>query len=543
MYHLLGPRGDNQISLPGDRGLSRTTWDGLARAVEGVAAALQRAGLQPGDAVAIEGRTCTEVVLTIFAAWRCGAAVTLLAPGPAGDPSAVVGEVTARRALLGVRAAYLPAAGWDRAPVGALAGLIRLDEVRVASAARDPAPAPSEPARSPGDVAVHQATSGTTGQPRIVPVTWAMLLANLAAITERLGLRRADSVVSWMPLYHDMGLIGYLALPAYLDAAVRLIPPADFAAAPAVFAEAVDAERGTFSGMTTYGLALLERALRREHTYDLSSLRQVVCGAEMMDLALCDTLVATGRRHGLRPDVFAFAYGLAEGALAVSIGPPAAPGAVEEDPRGPGDGWLRPRDRGFARLGPPVPGVEVRIATPGVGDADVRGATVGEIEIRGASVMAGYVGDGGPGPVTPGGWLRTGDLGYLTPDGEVVVVGRSKDVLVVGGRKLSPDDVERVVGRIPGVRRGRVVALAELGPAGEGFSIVAERAGTGHADERAVRAALRRQLGVTPLRVVFVPAGALPRTTSGKLRRSAARAALAPPDAGPPRTTEGTGRR
>src|SRR5262245_18030878 len=110
MYHLLAPGGDNQISLPGDGTRTGVAWAEFSRAVEGLAAGLQRDGLGPGDTVAIEGRTSAEVVLTIFAAWRCGCAVTLLAPAPAADPAAVVAEITARRALLGVRAVYLPAA-------------------------------------------------------------------------------------------------------------------------------------------------------------------------------------------------------------------------------------------------------------------------------------------------------------------------------------------------------------------------------------------------------------------------------------------------
>ncbi|HKE75464.1 MAG TPA: AMP-binding protein [Acidimicrobiales bacterium] len=543
MYHLLAPSGGNHISLPGEVLPGRLTWGELAAAAAGVAEGLGRAGVGPGRVVAVEGHTAVEAVVAIFAAWRCGAAVTVLPPAPAGDPAPFARDLAWRRSRLDVGAAYLgdaTAAGLDPA---ALAGVVPLDPARVAAAARTgPARPPAGDGAGaapsgPGDVAVYQATSGTTRGPRLVPVTWSMLLANLAGITERLDLRRSDRFVSWMPLYHDMGLVLFLVLPAYLDAATALVPSARFATNPALWAAVAGRERATVTGMTTYGLALLERGLRRERAHDLSTLRSIVLGAEMIDLGLCDDVAATGRRHGLRPDVFACAYGLAEGTLGVSVHPPAPSAAAEEPPSGPGGGWLRPLDRGCARLGRPLSSVEVRIV-PAAGRAELgqggahgsgRGAgPVGEIEIRGPSVMAGYVGEGDP--RRPGGWLPTGDLGYLS-GGEVVVAGRCKDVLMAGGRTLAPDDVERVVGRLACVRRGRVAAVADVGPAGEGFSVVAERARGTEPDARAVRVALRRQLGVGPLRVSFVAPGDLPRTTSGKLRRGAARALLGdPPD-------------
>jgi fatty-acyl-CoA synthase len=546
MYHLLAPSGDNHISLPGEVLPDRMTWDALAAAAAGVAAGLRRAGLGPGRVVAVEGHTTIEAVVTILAALRCGAAVTVLPPAPAGDPAPFARDLAWRRTRLDVGAAYVGDATAAGLAPAALAGLVRLDPARVAGAARTgPArpPAGADPC-GPSDVAVYQATSGTTRGPRLVPVTWSMLLANLAGITERLDLRRSDRFLSWMPLYHDMGLVLFLVLPAYLDAAAALLPSARFATNPALWAAVAGRERATVTGMTTYGLALLERGLRRDRAHDLSSLRSIVLGAEMIDLGLCDDVAATGRRHGLRPDVFSCAYGLAEGTLGVSVHPPAPPAAAEEPPAGPGGGWLRPLDRGCARLGRPLSCVEVRIVPaagavgghgPGgreeLGQGGAHGSgrgagPVGEIEIRGPSVMAGYVGEGDP--RRPGGWFPTGDLGYLS-GGEVVVAGRSKDVLMAGGRTLAPDDVERVVGRLACVRRGRVAAVADVGPAGEGFSVVAERARGTEPDARAVRGALRRQLGVGPLRVSFVAPGDLPRTTSGKLRRGAARALLGDP--------------
>jgi fatty-acyl-CoA synthase len=517
-------------------------WSAGAAAAERVAQVLRRRGLAEGDVLVVAGATGYPTLLVLLAAWACGAAVSVVPAGVGRRPAAVAAGLATRVAQVGARAAYADAATWAAVPACGGDGVVRVDERGVAAAA---AAGEGTGPRGPGDagdrlverlhtglpadgLAVVQATSGSTGEPRLVPVTWAMVRANMAAIARRLDLDGRDSFVSWMPLYHDMGLLGYVVLPALLRARMTLVPPEAFAVSPRVFVRALAARRGTMSGSPTSGLTLLDRALGRGDPGDLTALRRLVCGAEMIDLGVCERLLATGCRHGLAPDVLTFAYGMAEATLAVSLRPGTVPAEAEDggtvaSPGVDAGAWCRPGARGLARTGPPVDGTTLRlVGPPGARCAE---RVVGEIEIRGPSVMGGYLGRTPAESGVVDGWLHTGDLGYLS-GGEVVVVGRRRDVVVVGGRNVVPEDVERVVGALPGIRAGWVAAVPIAGPSGGALAVVAERRDDS-VDERAVRVAVRSDLGVTPERVVFVPRGAVPKTSSGKLRRAACRALLA----------------
>jgi fatty-acyl-CoA synthase len=515
-------------------------WSACAAAAERVAEVLRRHDLTEGDVLVVAGATGYATLLVLLAAWSCGAAVSIVPAGAGRRPAAVAAGLVARAASVAAPAAYAGPATWAAVAEAAQAGHapVRVDEAAVAAAVHaDHGDGPGGPGDAgdrlverlhtglPADgLAVLQATSGSTGEPRLVPVTWGMVRANMAAIARRLELDGRDSFVSWMPLYHDMGLFGYVVLPALLRARMTLVPPEAFAVSPGAFVKALALRRGTMSGVPTSGLALLERALGRGEAADLSPLRRLVCGAEMIDVEVSERLLATGRRHGLAPDVLAYAYGMAEATLAVSLRPGTVPAEAEDagpvaSSHGDAAAWCRPGARGLPRTGTPVDAAAVRVAGPTGAPCPER--VVGEIEIRGPSVMAGYLGRTPAESGVVDGWLRTGDLGYLA-GGEIVVVGRRQDVVVVGGRKLLPDDVERVVGALPGIRAGRVVAVPIAGRAGEALAVVAERRDDS-VDERAVRVAVRAELGVTPERVVFVARGAVPKTSSGKLRRAASR--------------------
>lgn len=525
-------------------------WDELAAATSRLAVSLQRRGLCDGAVAVVAGSTAYETVLTILASWECGAAVCVVPAGTRHDPTRVALDVGRAVERLDARLVYAPATVHDPVRLrlgGAPASeVLLLDERGVAGAASGAAGRAVHPgiagrlgSHPDGAVAIFQPTSGTTGRQRIVPVTWGMLRHNVTAIARRLGLTGRDSFASWMPLFHDMGLVLHLVAPALLGARLALVPPETYAAAPAAFPALVDRRRGTVAGTTSSGVALLERSLvDRRHPgggLDLSCLRSLVCGAEMIDVELCERAVAAGETHGLRPDVFAFGYGMAEATLAVSLRRPGRPAEAEDAATlgGADDrAWARPTGRGFARTGPPVAGTAVRVVAV-EGRWPLGEHEVGEIEVRGPSVMSAYVGrTPDASGIDAGGWLRTGDLGYWSA-GEVAVVGRRDDVVVVGGLKVVPDDVERIVGAIPGVRPGRVAAVPVRGRAGEALGIVAERSdrtGGAAVDERAVRVAVRHELGVLPEAVTFVPRGTVPKTTSGKLRRAACRRLLARTD-------------
>ena len=525
-------------------------WADLASAASHLAGSLRRHGIGDGGVMVVAGTTADETLLAIFAAWECGAAVSIVAAGGRRDLASTSRDLERRVDLLGARCVYAPSLVWERIAAncsGRTRDLLFLDERAVS---RGELGGASRQRKLDGEqlvdrlghgyppeaAAVLQATSGTTGDQRIVPVTWRMLRANVGAIARRLGLGDQDSFVSWMPLCHDMGLIAFVVMPAILGARLALVPPESFAVSPGVFPAMIERRRATFSGTTSSALALMVRGLRRHRPFDVSSLRSLVCGAEMIDVELCERAGAAGAPHGLRPDIFSFAYGLAEATLGVSVQPPAKPSDGEDTTsklagNGADSGWIRPGGRGFARTGTPLDGVDVRVV-----DVDNRreldAGDVGELEIRGPAVMSSYVGHS---PTESGidrhGWFRTGDLGFLSA-GQVVVVGRRKDVIIAGGRNVVPEDVERIVGALRGIRPGRVAAVPMWGRAGEALGVVAERtAGSadGIADERAVRLAVGRQLGVAPESVRFVPRGTVPKTSSGKLRRFACRRLLTEP--------------
>jgi fatty-acyl-CoA synthase len=532
------------------------TWRSLDHAARRLATELARRDLGPGDVVVVPGATSWRTLVAVVATWRCGAVPTLV---PVRQRSSLVphpDDVEQRHALLpgqlgtttylldleapgprelpaGVRPITVDAALWE-APA---------PEDRRGAPAADALAWPP-PGLSDTDVAFYQATSGTTGSSRLVAITWRMLLRNLESIARRLELTSEDSLVSWLPLYHDMGFVGFFLLPAFLGARLSLLPPETFARAPSLLARTIERRAGTMTGSPTYGLALLELALRRRGELDLSTLRHLVCGADMIDLEICDRLLATGRRHGLGPTVLGFAYGMAEATLAVSIRTRSTPEQAESQlpvagtDQGPGL-LHHPHGRGLAKTGRPLDGVEIRVVSARTGLESGPGE-IGEIQVRGTSVIAGYVGATSPAATSVSRaaagagagadgltWWATGDLGYLA-GGELVVVGRDKDVIKVRGEGLLPDDVERVVGRMPGLRRDMVVAVPVRDLNGEGLGIIAAQRAGGATTERDVRVEVRRALGVTPSVVTFVPKGAIPRTTSGKVRRSASRELLTP---------------
>lgn len=493
----------------------RVTWSELYARAEQLASELRRLGVREGDTVCISGRSTYETILVLNAAWLCRAAVSV---APVMASRARSGrELMARARATDARVAYMEEADWESLDPDEDTGAQRLSEATVRRFA-EARPVSTDGAfqwpvagASPDSVAIYQATSGTTVASRIVPVTWRMLTSNVAACAVRLGLGPSDSMVSWLPLYHDMGLIGFYALPHHLGCDLTLIPPQHFARDPLALARAIEERRGTITACPTFGVRLLSLALTRSaEAIDLSSLHTLVCGAEMIDVEACDQLVEAGERHGLHDGVFAFAFGMAEATLAIAITTPAP---VEEGtdraPIAVGDvaeGWIA-RTGPRAITGPPVDGLDVRVCRIDDPMACPDGE-VGEIQVRGSSVMAGYVGmsptDSG---LTEDGWLRTGDLGYVR-GGCVVPAGRIKDVIVVGGRNMLADDVEQVVGDLPGLVPGRVAAVSVWGEAGEGLGIVMEDADADAlgAAREAVRATLRRDAHGRPHRATGRPA-------------------------------------
>ncbi|MCC6339793.1 MAG: fatty acyl-AMP ligase [Acidimicrobiia bacterium] len=497
-----------------------------------MAAALAALGVGPGAHVALLGPTTRDFVTALTAVWISGAAATVM-PLPMRLASIEEFVDQTRRRITRADAALVVvdrdlAAFFDARPGDP--PMVYLDDL-AADAARRPPDSYVRPADDPDALAILQFTSGSTAHPKGVMVPHRSLTSNLTAIQEGLGLTPDDVAVSWLPLYHDMGLVGILANALTAPVDLVLGAPQDFLAAPARWVQWLSHFGGTCTGGPDFAYALAARAMRRPGSLDLSRWRIGLNGAEPIDPRSVESFLEAGAPHGLRPGVAFCAYGLAEATLGVTFPVPEKGMTVDPvDRRALEDaGEARPvaddapGAKHFARVGWPLRDFDLKIAGPGgraLGDRQV-----GEIELRGPSLMSGYYRDPeATAAVLTDGWLRTGDLGY-TIDGELVVCGRAKDVIIVGGRNVFPEDVERAVAGIEGVRTGNIIAFGA--PAKRGREAIVVVAETRLDDPSPLRDEMSRRIvdavGIPPADLVFVEPGSLPKTSSGKLQRSLCR--------------------
>ncbi|SDZ18204.1 acyl carrier protein [Saccharopolyspora shandongensis] len=391
--------------------------------------------------------------------------------------------------------------------------------------------------RNARDVALLQYTSGSTGNPKGVMLTHANLLANIRAMGQAAGVSTSDVCVSWLPLYHDMGLIGTWLSSLYFGLPLVAMPPSAFLTRPSRWLWAVHNHRASLSAGANFAYELCVREIDDAELdgLDLSSWRLAFSGAEPVR---ADTLARFADRfqpYGLRRQALTPAYGLAESCVGLTF-PPIGRGPVvdrvdrEEFLR---SGRARPAAKDdpdplrFVGCGVPLPGHEIRIVDTAGNETDDR--REGRIEFRGPSATPGYFRN----PLETAalrrrGWWDTGDLGYRDV-GELYVTGRVKDLIIRAGRNLHPEELEAAVGDLPGISKDCVAVFATTSRAGkaERLIVVAETPQTA----TAARAALRERiaavsvdlLGAAPDDVVLAPPGAVPKTASGKIRRAACR--------------------
>ena len=507
-------------------------------------------GLAPGTSVAVLAGEPALIAPAAQAVWLAGGSVTMLhQPTPrtdlavwAEDTVQVLEMIGAGMVLLGPPfdplADVLTQRGIMVRPIGELGA--RNADVRP--------PVPDRP-HGEDDTALLQLTSGSTAEPKAVRITHRSLYANLTAmvIASELKVER-DVMVSWLPLFHDMGMVGFMTVPMTVGLELVTVTPADFLGRPLLWADLISRYGGTVTAAPNFAYAVLGRQLARadEGSLDLSSMRFALNGAEPIDPDAVASFTTAGARFGLRKECVVAAYGMAETALGVSFAPietglevdtidadelEAHRRAVMVDPALDPD---RPVRR-FPLLGPPLPGLTARVVDDTgriLGDREV-----GAIQLRGEAVTPGYLTVHGPVATQDAeGWLDTGDQGYLT-GGIVVVCGRLKDVIIMGGRNIYPTDIERAAAEVDGVRAGNVVAVRLEAGSGvgttkrESFVVVVEsrRAGDAEAEElirKGVTAKVFSSVGVRPARVVVLAPSSLPKTPSGKLRRAATRELL-----------------
>jgi fatty-acyl-CoA synthase len=507
----------------------RLSFTELAHGAQRCAGALRELGVEPGDRVCILGPTTVDVVLTLFGTWTLGAVpVVLSLPRRLNDLDAFVDEVVARTdkadaSLLAISTLFLEQAP----PIDVAARLATIEEIASSTGEPiDPHPV------SPDHLAYIQFTSGTTARSRAVALTHRHLLANMHAAGEMAGVDPdTDVFVSWLPLFHDMGLIGMLLGSVIFGAELVLMPTEEFLGRPGAWMDAVSSYKGTITASPNFGYGLAARDLAaKPRRLDLQHLRIAANGAEPIDIETCDRFSDSASRYGFDRNAMCPMFGLAEATLAVSLSRTDEPvrviwvdrEALETDERVvplPADAKGA---RALVACGRALPGHEITIK--GRDGTPVGSGGVGEICVRGPSVMHGYWRDAdATREALHDGWLHTGDLGFMTEHG-LVVCGRKKDMIILGGRNLYPEDYEFVAEQVPGVRRGNVIAFAM--PETERMVVVAETTAQPHEAEGIAREALevlRRALPRGPEEVVLVSPGTLPKTSSGKRQRGACR--------------------
>jgi fatty-acyl-CoA synthase len=503
----------------------RVSWRRLHDDARQMAARLQASGVGPGSHVALLGPTSRPLVTAIQATWLTGATVVVLPlPMRLGSIDEFVGQARARiRSADASLVVIDPDLAAFVEPAAGDPPMVTLDALTGGAAGSY-----DRPRLQPGDLAILQFTSGSTADPKGVMLSHDRVIANLDAAGHAAQIDcDTDVAVSWLPLYHDMGLIGLLTIPMITGTDLVLAGPQDFMAAPARWLEWLSSFGGTITAGPNFSYALAARALSRGGNLDLSRWRIGLNGAEPVDPSTVEAFCHAGAPYGVNPGAVFCAFGMAEVTIAGTFPEPGKGMAVDAIERRvlETDRYAAPADpyadgtRRFALLGRPVPGLEIRIADPETGRS-MREREVGELEIRGTSVTSGYYKhpEATAAAFRVDGWLRTGDLAYLVDD-ELVVCGRIKDVIIVGGRNVFPEDVERAVADVDGVRAGNVIAFGVEGRRGrESVVVVCET----KADAVAKR--VRQAVGFPPHEVVMVDAGVLPKTSSGKLQRSLCRA-------------------
>lgn len=528
-------------------------WTQLLDEAKAVAAALQARGIGPGSHVSLLAPTSRKLVTSLQAVWLAGATVVVLPlPMRLGSIEEFVAQTRVRikgadSALVLADddlAAFLEPDPEDP-PIVLFSELLPWAEGRPTSADF------VEPTIAEESLAILQFTSGSTSDPKGVMLPHRVVVTNLDGIAEIAELDpETDVLVSWLPLYHDMGLIGLLTLAMYSGTDMVLGAPQDFLAAPSRWMQWISDFGGTATAGPNFSYALAARALKRMENLDLSKWRVALNGAEPVDPETFDEFCAVAGQHGFRAGAAFPAFGMAEVAIAGSFPPPMRGIVVDTVDKKilENERYAAPVEPGvegsrtLAKLGKPIPGLEMRICDPVTGDVMAE-REVGELEIRGTSVTPGYYKHPqATAAAFHDGWLKSGDLAYMVacdaPEegSELVICGRIKDVIIVGGRNVFPEDVERAVADVAGVRPGNVIAFGVESRKGkEAFVIVAETKETDEAD--AVRAAVsvrvREAIGLPAEEIVLVSPGTLPKTSSGKLQRSLCRtkyleAALSP---------------
>jgi 1-acyl-sn-glycerol-3-phosphate acyltransferase len=568
------PRRRHLLFYAGDEETQELTYGDLLRRSRRVASGLRAAGVERRQAVALMLPSGHDY----FAAF-CGVLLAGGVPVPLYPPARrsqiedhlrrQAGILTTSQAVLLVTfPEVMTAARLLRAQVEGLgrvvtvAGLEAGDEAaRGAGGGTDgrmgEEAAAGEPAAD--DLALLQFTSGSTGRPKGVMLTHANLLANLRAIGRAVEIGPHDVVVSWLPLYHDMGLIGAWMASLYFGMPLILMSPLAFLARPARWLQVLSRHRGTLSAAPNFAYELCAAKIRDDEIegVDLSAWRFALNGAEPVSPEAIRRFTERFGSRGFRPESMAPVYGLAECSLALAFPPlgrgpridgvereafvrsgravavpdrqPAGPAApVAAEPGASFSAAVRPAPAlRFVGCGVPLPGHDLRIVD--AAGHEVGDRQEGRLQFRGPSATAGYFRDPeATRRLRQGDWLESGDRAY-TVGREVFLTGRDKDIIIRAGRNLYPHELEEAVGELAGIRKGcvAVFGVADRDAGTERLVVVAEARERSAAALEGLRAAVQQTalalLGEPVDEIVLAPPHSVPKTSSGKIRRSASR--------------------
>jgi fatty-acyl-CoA synthase len=508
-----------------------------------VGAALQARGLVPGDHVAILGPTSRSLITIIQGCWLAGcASMVLPLPMRMGSLDEFISSTRTRirhgdaKLVLidDLLADFYQSAPGDppiepmRNVLPGVAGQVNGERLEI-------------PANDSERLVILQYTSGSTSEPKGVMIPDRVLAANIDACCIAAELSLDEVMVSWLPLYHDMGLVGFLSIPMTRGVQLLQAAPQDFLAHPGNWMQWISDWGGTATAGPNFSWVLATRALKRAKDLDLSTLTLALSGAEPVDPSAVDAFCQAAAPFGFKPGSVFPAFGMAEVAIGASF--PKRHVGLETDsvdrvvlerdriakPLAVADADEELDVRRLPLLGTAVPGLELKVVDPETRE-EMPERHVGELLLRGTSVTPGYYKrPDATAALFHDGWLCTGDLAYML-NGQLILCGRIKDVIIVGGRNVFPEDIERACGTLDGVRAGNVIAFGVDGYKGkETVVVVAEvrLAADSEISLDDVRHSIHHRTlevcGLPPRDVMLVRPGTLPKTSSGKLQRARCR--------------------
>ena len=506
--------------------LQWSSWTDVHKKGRKVAGELQRQGIGPKSRVAVLAINPGDVAAVIQGIWMSAATVTMLQQ-PTTQTDLGDWQANCLRAMAMLHCDALLVGGPFLAAADSFrdCGITVIEITDHWDGAEGQILHPGE-----DDVAIYQLTSGSTGDPKAVAISYRNLYANGIAMEQgSLGGPDNDVMVSWLPLSHDMGLIGFLLTPMAYGIETVCVAPTEFLKSPLNWLQLISDYRGTMTAAPNFAYSIVRRRLAHVHDgqFDLSSLRFALCGAEPIDAETMRNFSSAASRFGFDERAIVAAYGMAEATLAVSFATlgegltvdklandefRAAGTASTNDEPGP------PKE--VALLGRPLPGMQVRVVDAHQNDLPER--MLGEFLIRGDAVTRSYATSQGEiSAVDEDGWLHTGDLGYRTEAGEIAICARLKNIIIVAGRNIFPADIEKLAESVHGVRPGGVIAFGITNHnAPEQIRIVAEVTNPDSLHDKDIRRSIAKKVffstGISPS-VILQPKGSIPKTPSGKL--------------------------